>query len=129
MPSRWPQGVRLTILLAVLALPWASLAPMPAAALSGLLAAAVFSQRRRLSRMLGALQAEEPLRLSAGPDGLKLAIGSAPPVSLKDAWRIGLVDVLYPAAGTPQLLWPDSLLPADRARMRALLTLHPCSSR
>ncbi|MCU0754479.1 MAG: hypothetical protein MUE46_05070 [Xanthomonadales bacterium] len=112
-----------------LALPWALLAPLPAMGFSALIAGTAFSQRRRLGRMLGKIEATEPLRLSAGPEGLQLAIGPALPVPLHDAWRIGPVDVLYPAAGAPQLLWPDSLLPADRARMRALMTLHPCSSR
>ncbi len=129
MPSRWPSGVRRTLLLATASLPWAMLSPLWAAILSALLAVLAFSQRHRLRRMLARVDAPQILRLSLAAEGLQLAIGPAAPVPLHDAWRIGAIDVLYPAAGAPQLLWPDSLLPADRARMRALMTLHPCSSR
>lgn len=110
-------------------LPWAMLGPAVAAGLSAGLAVAAFSLRHRLRRMLARVEAPAALRLSVGTEGLQLAIGSAPAVALRDAWQIGQIDVLYPAAGAPQLLWPDSLIPADRARMRALLTLYPCSSR
>lgn len=128
-PSRWPSGVRLLLMVAAGLLPWAMLSAGVAASLSALFAVTAFSLRHRLRRMLARVDAPEALRLSVRPEGLQLAIGSAPAVPLRDAWRIGPVDVLYPAAGAPQLLWPDSLLPADRARMRALLTLYPCSSR
>lgn len=128
-PSRWPSGVKWLLMLATGLLPWAMLSPGMAASLSALLALAAFSLRHRLRRMLSPVDAPEALRLSVRPQGLQLAVGSAPAVPLRDAWRIGPLDVLYPAAGAPQLLWPDSLLPADRARMRALLTLYPCSSR
>lgn len=128
-PSRWPAGLEVLTALALLAALGVLLPPTVAAGIGVWVAIAAWRWRRRLTRRLAAAATPEPLRLSADPDGLRLAIGAAPPVPLRDAWRIGGLDVLYPAAGTPQLLWPDSLLPADRARMRALLTLNPCSSR
>lgn len=129
MPSRWPAGLGTVTALALLAALGLLLPPLLALIAGLLLAATAWRGRRLLTRRFATAASPEPLRLSADPDGLRLSIGAAPPVLLRDAWRIGGLDVLYPAAGTPQLLWPDSLLPADRARMRALLTLHPCSSR
>ena len=129
MPSRWSIGLQGLVLLAGIVTLGLVVPPVVAAVLVALCAGAGFSQRQRLTRMLDRRPPMEPLTLSVGPEGLRLARGAEPPVPLHDAWRIGPIDVLYPAAGTPQLLWPDSLLPADRARMRALMTLHPCSSR
>lgn len=129
MPSRWPAGIGMLTALALLAA-LALMLPLLIAVCSGLLLVAL--GRRRwpvLTRRLTPSPPAEPLTLSVGPAGLRIARDADPPELLKDAWRIGAMDVLYPAAGAPQLLWPDSLLPADRARMRALMTLHPCSNR
>lgn len=118
--------------LAFLTLPWLCLSPLLALicwVATGLFG---FICRRRVLRMIRAAELAElplPLRLAQTHQGLQLAIGVAPAVPLRDAWRVGRLDVLYPAAGAPQLLWPDSLLPADRARLRALLSLHPGGNR
>jgi hypothetical protein len=129
MPSRWPAGIGMLTAVALLAALALLLPPLLAVGSGLLLVAIGHRQRPWLTRRLVPGSPAEPLTLSVGPEGLRLAIGAESPLPLRDAWRIGAIDVLYPAAGAPQLLWPDSLLPADRARMRALMTLHPCSSR
>lgn len=128
MPSRWPVALTLGAALALLAA-LALVLPLAAIGAALLLAGLGYRQRVWLTRRLTTDRPAEPLTLSVGPEGLRIARDAEPPVPLRDAWRMGPIDVLYPAAGAPQLLWPDSLLPADRARMRALMTLHPCSSR